>query len=233
MQKPIGNAPSLYAIVLLFLTLTGASTRAQGAIQSPNCTGVIHGTVSDPEVRPAKNLRVDAWPLGVDLDVMLPETTTDHSGRYGFKQLCPGRYTVAPADPQADYDPYLLAFLLERRVPEVRLTGKKFQAELSIQLPPRPGKLRILVSDRATHIQIKQFKIEVTIPSQHQSPKIGYLFEPEIQDLDIEVPPNKDFHLLLTADGFHKWGGSDKHRKNYRVDSGTMSTLEIQLEPTK
>lgn len=220
------------AVPLLAL-FAAVGLEAQGAIQSPQCNGVLRGTIYDLEGQPVPHVRVDAWPLGVDLDVVLPETITNESGSYRFERLCPGRYTVAPADPQANYDPYLLAFLVGRRVPEARLTGKKCQAELSIQLPPKPGKLRILVSDRITHIQIRQFKIEVTIPSQHQSPRIGYLFEPEIQDPDIEVPPDKDFHLLLTAEGFHKWGGSSKHSENYRVDSGTMSTFEIQLAPTK
>jgi hypothetical protein len=60
--------------VLIFVTTPNSA--AQSTIQNLQCNEILHGIVSDQQGRPAPGIKVDAWPLGVDLGMVLPEATT-------------------------------------------------------------------------------------------------------------------------------------------------------------
>src|ERR1700752_5084869 len=122
----------LSSTVLLFAFVTPNSSSAQSAIQRPKCAGIVHGIVSDHNGHPVTNIRVKAWPLGVDLSALLPTVKTDLGGEYRFEKVCPGRYTVLPDDKEAGYpnsSPYLFEFVYGRRVAEVKLTSQNLHAE--------------------------------------------------------------------------------------------------------
>lgn len=222
----------LFAVLLL----TPITTIAQRSIQGPQCAGVIQGVVADNERQAVEGIKVVAWPLGVDLGVILPNVRTDEAGKYRFVGLCPGRYTVLPDDEKGRYpniSPWLFEFLYGRRVSEVRLTAKHFFAELPLQLPPRPGRIHLRVTDRATNADVQKFTIKMMVPGQRHTSKIEILFSPEIIDRDITVPPDKDFILRITADGFHEWGDSVGGNKLVHVQAATQTTLEAQLAPRR
>jgi len=178
-------------------------------------------------------IMVKAWPLGVNLSAKLPTAKTDLSGEYVFEKVCPGRYTVLPEDKEAGYPnsgPYFFEFLYGRRVAEVKLTSQNADVELPLMLPLKPGRMNVHITDRTTKVEILEFTIEIKVPGQHLSPEMKYLFHPDIKDHQIEVPPDKDFIVHVTAEGFREWGESIGGRKVVRVPSGTEAALEAQLE---
>jgi hypothetical protein len=209
---------------------------AQSAIQAPSCSGVVQGIVSNRSGQPVKGIKVVAWPLGVDLGTLLPTTETDVAGEYRFKNLCRGRYTVLPDDEGMGYpsaSPYLFGFLYGRRVTEVKLDSQNSLAIIPIRLPPQPSRMHVRVIDAATNAEILEFAIEVKVPGQRFSPKIKYFFNPDMQDREIEVPPNTDFILKVTAHGFREWSGDSRAGKVVRVPSGTEASFDAQLQPVK
>jgi hypothetical protein len=176
---------------------------------------------------------VKAWPLGVNLSALLPTAKTDLSGEYLFEKVCPGRYTVLPEDKEAGYpscSPYLFAFLYGRRAAGVKLNSQNAYAELPILLPPKPGRMSVHIIDRTTKAEILEFTIEMKVPGQHLSPEMKYVFHPDIKNHQVEVPPDKDFIVHVTAEGFREWSESIGGRKVVRVPSGTEAALEAQLE---
>jgi hypothetical protein len=125
-------------VVLGLVFITANSGFAHSGIQSPRCTGVVHGIVSDREGRPVRDIVVEAWPLGVGLGTVLPTVKTDMAGEYRFENVCPGRYSVLPLDESmgyASFNPYLFEFLHGQRVTEAKLTSKNALAMLSMAEP--------------------------------------------------------------------------------------------------
>ena len=236
MGKPAEKALSVCTLALLLLTLTSASTPAQSAMQSPNCTGVIKGTVSDAEGRPVQDLSVMAFPLGVDLGTMLPKATTNGAGNYNFVRICPGRYTVFPSDKNAGYpisSPDAFIFLYGKHLAEARLDVEKPVAYIDLVLPPKPGRLNLQIWNRATNSLVESFKVKITIPNQKTAPIMEIEFAPTLPEEvpQIAVPPNKDFYLQVTAKGLKKWNGDDEHRNPLQVPSGAEKRLHIELTP--
>src|SRR5690348_7051858 len=212
--------------VLIFVTTPNAA--AQSTIQNLQCNGILHGIVSDQQGRPAPGIKVDAWPLGVDLGMVLPEATTDEAGEYRFDHLCPGTYTVVPDD---EFSPYQFEFLYARRLPEAKLTDKELGGEISVQLPPSPGKLDLQVGNRATNQRITTFTAEVRVPGQRHLPWIKYDFDDRTSECEVAVPPDRNFVLHIRSDGFHTWTAKIAGQKLLRVTAGEKQTLGVQLIP--
>jgi hypothetical protein len=222
--------------LFVLLLLPPVRTFAQRSVQSPQCAGVIQGVVSDNQGQAVRGIKVVAWPLGVELGVMLPNVRTDETGKYRFEELCPNRYTVLPDDEKRGYpniSPWLFEFLYGRRVSEVRLTAKQVSAELPVHLPPKPGRIHVRVTDRTTNAEVQKFAIRMIVPRQRHTPKIEILFSPEISDREITVPPDKDFVLRINADGFHEWSDSVGGYQSIHVEAGAQTMLDAQLEPLK
>jgi hypothetical protein len=165
---------------------------------------------------------------------MLPTVKTDLVGDYRFENVCPGSYIVLPADKNMGYpnfSPYLFEFLYGHRVTEAKLTSKNALAMLPIQLPQKPGIMHIRITDVATSAEILEFTIQLKVPGQHLTPEMKYIFRPETKDREIDLPPDTDVILHVTAEGFHEWSESIGGRKVVRVPSGTEVTLDAQLQP--
>jgi hypothetical protein len=218
--------------VLFLLLLQTAGIRAWGDIQGPECNGVIYGAVLDPSGQPARGISVSAEPLGVLLGAILPYVKTDDAGKYRFQNLCFGRYTVISDDERVAYrgaNSYMNRFLYGSRIAEVRLTAKHPQAELHVSIPPKPGFVRVHITNQETKADLVRFSLKVKVPGQQKASEVS--FNPMVKDYEIVVPPDKDVIVHLTADGFHEWSESAGHGKLLRVPSGTRVTLEADLEP--
>ncbi len=74
----------IVSIFVSLLFVTGAVAQQPDASAQ---NGVIYGTVIDRQGQPAKELALNASPLGVTLIAMLPRTKTDENGRYRFERL--------------------------------------------------------------------------------------------------------------------------------------------------
>jgi len=220
-------------LIPLIAILQSANTSARTRTQNQECTGVLYGVVIDPGGQPSKNLTVFAWPIGVDLGMILPHMQTNQAGEYRFEALCPGTYSVLPEDKNAGYpdsSPYLYEFLYGHPAPNAQLTDKTAEAELRIELPPKPGHLLLYVVSRKTKAHIRQFSVRVTVPKQHKPRWVEWKFDPAIDDNEMLVPPDQDFLFAVTADGFHKWKNGSKSRGLLRIPSGTQTSFDVKLK---
>jgi protocatechuate 3,4-dioxygenase beta subunit len=202
--------------------------------KNQHARALIEGTVFDGAGQPAKGVRVAAWPLGVSLGAMLPRTETDESGHYRFQNVCPGRYTVVADDEKVAYTPYspeLNAFLYGTPVTEIRLTAKRTYGNLPVHLSSKPGFIHLRVINQETREEVLQFSVQLDVPGQKESPEMSVLFNSQVRNHRVEIPPDKDVILHLTADGFHEWRESAGKGKLVRVASGIDTPLEVELKP--
>ena len=92
--------------VLIFVGLLSVATAAAQNPIDTSSKGVIYGTVTANDGMPAKNLMLNAEPLGVMLAMVLPWTKTDDSGDFRFEHLPLGRYTVFAEDKELGYSSF-------------------------------------------------------------------------------------------------------------------------------
>jgi len=219
--------------LLSMVMLCAAFAHSQNnGVQRPWCRGLIYGTVFDLGGRPAKGVQLTAWPLGVGLGTLLPSVTSDESGRYRFAHVCPGRYAVIADDEKVAYEsasPMTNEFLYGSPVHEVRIDASHARAELPVHLPPKPGFLHVRVTDRDTKQEVQKCTVTLAVSGQDTLPELSSLFESAEQNHVVEVPPDKDVVVRITADGFQEWS----EHKVVHVPSGTQATLDAELERLK
>jgi hypothetical protein len=197
---------------------------------------VIQGAVIDTDRQPAKDFTLAVWPLGLDHGSEIPIVKTNQAGEYRFERLCPGRYTVLPDYEKLGYpavSPNAYQFLYGLPVEEVKLIAENSLAELPVKLRPKPGRMHVHISDRATSAKILRFTIELKVPGRKRMGDILLLFEPTTSDDAIVVPPDKEFTIHVTAKGFHKWSGNSGDRRVFLVASGSWATLNAELDPVR
>lgn len=137
-DRNLARSIANWIVILPIIALASSNANAQRGIQSPQCKGVVHGIVSDQQGRPVPGISVVLSPLGVDMDVVLPEAETNQSREYRFTHVCPGRYNVLPNGLKLVL-PRDLRFLHGHRAPEAKLTDKNTTAEIPVKLPGRSG----------------------------------------------------------------------------------------------
>lgn len=219
-----------FVVVLFLATITIGPRSAQ----SGPCKGVIHGVVIGQDGQPAAGMGLDAYPVGRDLAFVIPHTSTSPAGEYRFDTLCPGRYEVLANDPAAGYpdtSPQWYEFIYgPRHVQEVKLTSKQPEAELRVELPPKPGRLQVHLSNRETKADIPTFKIKWAPIGKRKNAWIEIQGDLSDRTDDVVVPPEMDFLMHVTADGFHEWEESTGRGKVVRIPSGTRLTLDVELK---
>jgi hypothetical protein len=217
-------------IAAFLLTL---SAFGQRGMQGPHCTGVIHGTVLLQGGRTASGLDVNLYPIGVDLDYVLPHMKTDEAGGYSFDHVCPGKYTVLPADGDAGYSDSDYYFLYARRPSTVKITKRSPNANLIVNLPPKAAQLRVRLANSKTKAKIEDYAVKLTVTKARTT-------EPQCGGSDggscgsespILVPPDQDVFVHITSDGFHEWRESVGSGKRIHVPSGEILTIDAELEP--
>jgi len=158
-------------ILLLAAAIALSAVTAQSQGESPNIR-VIYGTVVAIDGTPAKQLTLNAEPLGTRFVMSLPRTKTNDAGVYRFDQLPFGRYTVYVEDKKAGFSIFSTGVAGAGRPPEVELTEQHPQAEFNVHLPPPAGYLFFHLTDRSTGAPISG--IEVTVMSDETTP--NFLF---------------------------------------------------------
>jgi hypothetical protein len=207
-----------------------SSVCAQSSIQSPNCTGVIHGIVFDGSGDRVKGIAVEAWPMGI-LVGGVPSVETGSGGNYRFGHVCPGTYVVTVGDEKAGYphaSPMESAFLYGS-TEQIKLTIENPQAELAVHLGSKPGFVQLHITNRETKADISKFTVTLSVKDQPGG--LSYMFDVGVKNRKIEVPPDVICHV--TADGFREWNESVGRGKLFRVQSGKKVTLEAELQPMK
>lgn len=218
-------------LILLFLQLLSA----QAQIQSSACHGLIQGTVSNYAGWPTGNLRLVAYPLNVELGVLLPTTTTTRDGRYRFQNLCFFSYAVFPHDRRVGYSfvgPSEFSFLYGRPAPQISLTSEHPSANLRLLLPPKPGRIHIRVVDEGK-TRLRKFKVKLHVRGQSVSPDLESWFDEQVKEDEILVPPNEPFNMLVTAGGFTSWEATAGRGKLPLVLSGESIAITVKLHRSK
>ena len=200
---------------------------AQNQVLSPN-KGVIYGTAIAPDGTPAKELTLNALPLGVALAMVLPWTKTNEVGAYRFEHLPLGRYTVYAEDKAAGYSNFSTGVGGPGHPREVELTAEHPEAEFDLQLPPQAGFLLFHLTNRSTGAPISGS--QVTVLSQELTPTL--IFSMSCSSTEpILVPSNKDLLLHVTAMGFLEWKQTIGTGMPLHIAPGGRLTLDVQLQP--
>jgi hypothetical protein len=135
----------LAALLLCLLVLPSPGRVLQNAEPDTQCRGVVHGLVTGQDRKPVSGIGVVLEPVG-SYDYVLPRTKTDVHGEYRFEKVCPGKWGVFVQDEQAGYthaDRMMNGFLYGHDSPQVEITDKGFDARLNIDVPRKPGQMRV------------------------------------------------------------------------------------------
>ena len=166
--------------------------------------------------------------------MVLPRTETDQRGEYRFEHACPCRYTVLAEDEKAGYpyaSPYLNMFLYGRRIAEVKITAKKPEAELCVNLPPKPGHLQLRLINSQTKARIVKACVKLRISKRRWIETRCDDSIPCDAKPHFLIPPDQDVLLHVTSDGFREWHESAGRGKLIHVASGNVVTLDVELDP--
>ena len=217
------------ALVFVWLLLLAAAPARQN--DEPRPKGLIHGIAVGQDGQPAKRIGLTAEPLGVGLGAMLPHTKTDDAGEYRFENL-PwwGRYTVYADDEDAGYSSFSTGPAGDSNPPEVEVTTAYPEGELRVVLPPKAGFIHIRLTNRRTGAEISAMRVALMAEEKPVSPVLTMsCYSTKV----ILIPPEKNFLLHITSDGFREWYESTGKGKLVRLPSGTHLKIDAQLEPAE
>jgi hypothetical protein len=220
--------------LLLGLVLFSAAA-AQQQQRAPN--GVIYGVVITSDGEPAKGLGLTAMPVGVALATALPHAKTNDRGEYRFENL-PwwGKYTVYADEEKAGYSSSSTGAVAKGDPSEVEVTPERPKAEFNLSLPPKAGFIQIHLSNRRTGGVIPAMTIAV-MPME--KPDARLFTDPRVftmscySDHVILIPPSENLLLDVKSDGFREWDESVGKGKPVNVPSGSLLTLNVQLDPAE
>lgn len=218
---------SALAFVGLFL-LAAASAQQNN---EPHPKGVIYGIAIGQDGQPAKRIGLTAGPLGVALGAVLPHTRTNDAGEYRFENV-PwwGRYTVYGDDENEGYSSFSTGPAGDSAPPEVELTPERTEAELRVLLPPRAGFIQIHLTNQRTGAGVSGMRVALML---RESPASPFFTMSCASNHFILIPPDKDFLLHISSEGFREWNESIGKGKPVHLASGDRLKIDVQLEPTE
>jgi len=218
------------------LLLVAFPPAGMACIENPRAKGVVHGVVLRENGEPAVNFTAVLDPLGVSLSYLLPQMKTNERGEFRFEHLCPGRFSVDVENDEEGYSPISSAWyriLYGRPIPEVRITKSKFDAQLLVTIPPKPGRLRVNLVNRNTKEKIADTEIELIVDRTRIAKT--YCDTAKFMTYDSSpyfmVPPDQDVFLHVTSPGFREWKESAGRGKLIHVGYGDLLTLDVELDP--
>src|SRR5438270_913727 len=189
------------SFITVCLSLTNAS-----AMQAQQQTGVVYGIAFLSDGQPANLIGLKAYPSGAFVMAgILPSTKTDEQGHYSFENLPFGRYAVFGDDENAGYSATSRPPHLDDQVNDVEISLQHPAAELTVNLPPKAGFVRIHLINRVTGTNIKNVEVEVMSSDKPESLVFN---ESCAADHVILVPPDKHLLLHVNSPGFREWSES-------------------------
>jgi hypothetical protein len=88
------------------------------------------------------------------MSTVIPQTQADEQGRYEFKRLEYGRYSVSAEKPEDDYPPLWLTLYSTEKQPEVELSKANRTVTLDLTLRTKAGVLVGTVADSETGVAL-------------------------------------------------------------------------------
>ena len=217
------------ALVFVGLFLLAAASAQQN--DEPHPKGVIYGIAIGQDGQPAKRIGLTAEPLGVALGAKLPHTRTNDAGEYRFENI-PwwGRYTVYGDDENEGYSSFSTGPAGDSPSPEVELKPEHPEAELRVLLPPRAGFIQIHLTNQRTGAEISGMRVALMLPESSAS---SFFTMSCASNHVILIPPDEDFLLHISSDGFREWNESIGKGKPVHLASSARLKIDVQLEPTE
>jgi hypothetical protein len=110
----------------------------------------------------------------------------------------------------------------------VRLTAKHPNANLRVEVPPKPGLLDVRAINSAPKAEISDVTVSMKLPGRpkKQSSELG-----GETDGDFPVPPDRDVIVHVKSDGFREASETRGRGKVVHISSGARMTLEVHLDP--
>lgn len=223
----------LHVALALVFTFPSQPYTGETQGQERSCRGVVHGVVLSQGGKPWGGIGLILEPVG-DYDYILPRVKTDQQGEYRFEEVCDGRWGVFVEDKEAGY-PYsgrnMNWFLYGVRSPQVEITDKNSDAQLNVNVPPKPGRLRVHVIARNTELKAANVKVQLKATRKRRILlSCGGADSSWCEGDYILVPPDQNLRLTITSIGFHEWRGSAERGKTIRVPSGEALTIDAELK---
>ena len=187
---------------------------------------VIYGVVIDQDRKPAKGVRLTAWPEG-PISASLPHKRTNDSGEYRFENLQWGKYHILAEDDDAGYSIFSTGEG-HNEPPEVRLSPEQPVAEMKVCLPPKAGFIYVHLTNRRTGDAVPTMNIVV---DAEESPDHNLFSMNSYSNHVVLIPPERNLLLHVTSDGYREWDESAGKGKPIHLASGAQMTLEIKLDP--
>jgi hypothetical protein len=215
---------------MAFLAIIGAvilmAASAPAGITDPSCRGILHGVAKNAGNQPVPGIRLVLWPIGVDLDYVLPTATSNEAGTYSFEHVCAGRFTVLVDDERAGYPPKTWSYLLGYKR-EAKVTTEHLRIELTVVVPPKAALLEVVARNSRTNaavptlrIMLKTSKVKmhdwITIRNDSSEPLL--------------LPANTDLLCRVLAEGYREWHEGKKKGKKVRLPPGSHITLNAQFK---
>ena len=228
----------LFVAAALLFGLPATAQNYVGDHSQPNadCKGEVHGVVIGQDHEPWSGANLILEPVG-DYDYVLPRTRTDQRGEYRFQKVCSGKWGVFVKDRDAGYPNsgrLMNGFLYGDSIPEVKITDKNLDAQLDVNVPPKPGMLVVHLTNSMTQTKISRLEVELKVSRKRRT---WFSSEnPESStcgDDPFLIPPNQDVLLHITSKGFHEWKESVGRGKLIHLSAGEMMTIDVELNPNQ
>ncbi len=202
---------------------------AQTQTEAPH--GVIHGTVIGQDGRPAGGIWLAAQRRDVPTGSIVPHVEADDAGNYRFERLPPGKYLVLADDQKRGYSWYSTAPhgpASEKN--EVTLSRGNPQAELNFQLPPQSGFLSVKLIDANTGAVIPTMDLTIKNADEDRTLVVSI---GSSSDEVVNIPPNRDLLLHVTANGYREWQESIGVGKPIHLAPGERMQMQVRLQPAE
>jgi hypothetical protein len=216
----------LLAMLCALLLISG---RSRAEITDPSCSGVLHGIAENTEHQPVPSIRLVLRPIGIDLDYILPTTTSNEAGAYSFEHVCAGRFTVLVDDERAGYPPEIWSYLLGYKH-EAKVTSSHVRIELPVVVPPKAALLKIVARNRRTNVSIPTLQIMLRTSKVKMYDWITMKNE---SSQPLLLPANTDLLCRVLARGYREWEEGRKKGKQIRLAPSGHITFDVQLEPER
>ena len=107
------------------------------------------------------------------------------------------------------------------------MTPEHPEGELNVVLPPKAGFIQIHLTNQKTGAGISAMRV----PLMSEEKPVSPVFTISCSSTQvILIPPNKNFLLHVTSDGFREWNESTGKGKLVHLRSGAHLKMDVQLE---
>jgi hypothetical protein len=216
-----------------FLAIVGVvvvmAASAPAGITDPSCSGILHGIAKNAEDQPVPGIRLVLWPIGIDLDYVLPTATSNQAGAYSFEHVCAGRFTVLVDDERAGYPPKLWSYLLGYKR-EAKVTTEHLRVELPVVVPPKAALLDVVARDSRTNATVPTVQIMLRTSKVKM---YDWITTRNDSGVPLLLPANTDLLCRVLAGGYREWQEGKKKGKQIRLTSEGHMTLNVELKPLR